>query len=682
MKVYFSKTLLYLFLILNFADEGFAKKPASTFGEELQVLQEARKQLFDLQNSEKGYWNFGSNLGPHFMGFYFLSLDWIGRRTLFTKERAEFRELVLKEQLSTGGWTPVHDNNLSDDKKFDINASILIYWYLKSAGESIESPTMKRARSRILKGGGLEASSLFTRIFLALFDGGTWEDVPAIPFLVFKENNLLGITDKKFAQWIGPHIIAIFYLQSLRVSRNLGANYLVDELALNPTSWGSFRHNKSKSRDVVTHGKGRQAIKVQPFDSQKHFKLNRKKYSNWYKEIISRQQPYGSWGGYTISTFLTYISLHDFKSRVAMNAKYFKKFDLSQLENAIEKGTQFCANMSFQSDLEAYLKAISQDGRYWDTGLTGLALIDSASEKNENEKHKLIKAADYLVSIQSENGGFAFGYDFEYAPDVDDTSEIIMFLNHLDQKRYQKPVKRAVDWILSMQNKDGGWGAFDKNNTGGPIVNLMTKDFLDSADIFDESSPDVTGHTLEALGRLGVGKNTDDYVQKAILYLKKSKHKNLGLWSGRWGVNYIYGTSAAIVGALSVGENPSEEYISKALDWFETIQNEDGGFGETTRSYNDETLAGKGMSTPSQTAWAILALMKGNRRGAVLDRAVAYLVKEFQKEGRWRDPSLVGTGHPKVVYMDYASYPRNWPVMALGIYLKIKGADLTKAQVQ
>lgn len=676
MKSYLLYTSLFILLTFSFINVGFAdKKPASSFDEELTVLKKARTQLFDLQNEKEGFWNFGSNLGPHFMGFYFLSLDWIDQKSAFKKERAEFRDLVLKEQLSTGGWSPVHDNNLKDEQKFELSASILIYWFLKSNGESIESQSMKRARAMILKNGGLEASSLFTKIFLALFDGGTWEDAPAIPFMVFRDNNLLGITDKKFGQWIGPHIIAISYLQSLQVRKNLGKKYIIDELAQNPKAWGAYRHQKTEKRRLQTNGKGNQFVTVPPFDSHKIFKSQRKKYSDWYKEIISRQQPYGSWGGYTISTYLTYISLHDFKSRVAKNEAYAKNLDISYLDKAIERGIHYVKNLSLQKDLEAYLKAISQDGRYWDTGLTGLALLDSYLEKNTTEKQKLIKAADYLVSIQSENGGFAFGHDFEYAPDVDDTSEIIMFLHHLDHKRYQKSVRRASDWMISMQNKDGGWGAFDKNNTGGPLLKLMTKGFLDSADIFDESSPDITGHTLEALGKLGVASNSDPFVKKAINYLAKSQNKNIGLWSGRWGVNYIYGTSAVVVGALSVGESPSEEYISKALDWFESIQNPDGGFGETTKSYDDEKLAGKGMSTPSQTAWAMLALIKGQRKGGVLDRAVAYLLKEFQKSGRWHDPSVVGTGHPNLIYMDYASYPRNWPVMALGQYLKLNGIE-------
>ena len=225
-----------------------------------------------------------------------------------------------------------------------------------------------------------------------------------------------------------------------------------------------------------------------------------------------------------------------------------------------------------------------------------------------------------------------------------------------------------------MQNKDGGWAAFSKNNNGHFILNLFIKPFTDAVDFFDESSPDVTGHTLEALGQLGWKKNQSYYViNRAIEYLMNSQDSKTGAWTGRWGVNYIYGTSAVLIGLMSVGEPAGKDYVKKAVKWLKSVQNkEDGGFGESTQSYTNREWLGRGVSTPSQTAWALMALIAvGEAKSETAKKAADFLVESFEKAGKWEDLSTVGTGHPGIVYMEYPSYPFIFPLIALSRYFLI-----------
>ncbi|MEI8348507.1 MAG: prenyltransferase/squalene oxidase repeat-containing protein, partial [Pseudomonadota bacterium] len=261
---------------------------------------------------------------------------------------------------------------------------------------------------------------------------------------------------------------------------------------------------------------------------------------------------------------------------------------------------------------------------------------------------------------------------------TDDTAELVIALAKTDRVRYAKNLRRATDWIIQMQNADGGWGAFDRNNNGSALLEHFVREFQDSADLFDDSSADVTGHVLEALADSGLLSSSSeeeiqDSIDSAVEYLKDTQDPKTFAWKGRWGVNFIYGTSAAIVGLLKVGESPASPYIKKSLDWLESLQNPDGGFGETTASYNVASRAGRGLSTPSQTAWVLQALLEGGRgQSLATQKAVQYLIESFQRDGRWIDHSVVGTGHPSVVYLEYPSYPYAFPLMALGKYLRLE----------
>lgn len=585
------------------------------------VILKAQENILNRQTRDH-YWNFSPYLGTHFISQYYLFLKWLNRSDTLLDEK-KLMTILLKTQLPDGSWYAVPDKNIQEG---DLDATIYNYWALKVMGLSVEDPVLKKARKFILKKGGIDKSALFVKIVLALFNNFSWKEIPRIPLFIFSEKLVDHI--QPFAQWVDPHLFAIAYLRDMSVNKKLGDAFSLQELSV----------KKKKIRNV-----------------------QRKRVSRAKKEILKRfittllrkQQPRGSWGGYSLSTMLTIFVL-DHYTKIHTGIK-------RRADRSMRRGFRFVETLYFKSGESSYL-GVLDDGRYWDTALSALALMESGYSRKS-----LLPVGKYLAYVQQDCGGFPYGEDFWYAPDTDDTSEIILLLNHLDG--FKKEVKHAVLWLTEMQNRDGGWGAFYKDNNEIKILEYLFDEFMDSADLFDESSPDITGHVLEALADTGLNRYNSRAVRRGIRYLKKSQDSATGAWYGRWGINYIYGTGAALVGLIRVGENTSSPYMQKAIKWLLSRQNKDGGFGETSRSYTDIQFAGVGISTPSQTAWAILPLIEaGMARHIQTQKAISYLLDSFEEHGRWIDSSVVGTGHPGVLYMNYPAYPYTFPLIALGRY--------------
>lgn len=574
------------------------------------------------------YWDLTPTLGSHYVSQYSLMLKWLGKTdSALDVERLKRTLYAQQEPRLGGGWQAVKDKNRNEG---DIDPTIFNYWALKAMGEDPGSPEMTRARHFILKHGGLEKASVFTKIFLALTGNMSWDAVPNIPKLLFKSWS--PVNEEDFGQWIGPHLLPIAYLRSRELVRTVDDTFDVGEL-YRDFSQRPSRTELAKEQDPELSGSEEKLVDL----------------------LLTRQQPMGSWGGYTLSTLLSEMMLDDYGKQRPEKA--------ASLTDIKKRGFEFIEDL-YLNRRESSYQGATCDGRLWDTALIGLGLAESGMPLD-----RLRPVARWLASNQrATQGGFPFGQDFWYASDTDDTAEIIMFLNRFPEMRPN--VEAGLGWLDEMQNGDGGWGAFAKDNEGGFFLEWATRPMKDSADFFDESSADVTGHILEAMGTLGRTAKSSKQVKDAVDYLKKEQKKSgFGAWSGRWGVNYIYGTGAAIVGLVRAGESPYQPYLQKALAWLASKQNEDGGFGETADSYRNKQLAGVGESTPSQTAWALLALMEGGPMYAKqAERAADYLMRVIERDGRWKDPSIVGTGHPEIVYMDYPSYAYAFPLTALARY--------------
>ncbi len=592
-------------------------------------------QLLKINNQ---YWDMGSYLGPSFVSTFLLLSKVMNLYPIYTDEDIKsHQEILFQMQQSDGSWQTLKDVNQSGG---DLNATIWNYLYLSNLS-NYDKAKLNLAKKFIELNGGVDAASLFTKFHLALLGLYPYSKLPHIPeFVVRKDSKFETRKKVLFAQWVGPHLSAMYALRKNEIIFSL------DSLKFNISDFSKIGIRKKS-------------------------KLS----TNFIDEfILKAQKQNGSWGGYTVATIL--------------NIAVLLNENISSKNPQILKALDYLKERYFLHPHAKYLGS-SQDGRYWDT-----MLLVQGLHKSGYKAQVGVDTIDYLLSIQVSNGGVPFGIDFEYAPDVDDTAEWVLallsfkddqdpFSFHLDHQRQEKikiGIQNAVNFILSMQNKDGGWGAFSLNNNGNFILKMFTKKLNDSVDLFDDSSVDVTAHAIEALAE--VNQLPLFVASKALSYFESQVEKN-GAWQARWGINYVYGTSSALVALNKIKKlHPSllgrvNLLIESSLRWLLSKQNDDGGFGETSASYDDVRLAGNGASTPTQTALAIIAMKEFlNIENQQLLNAIKYLHKSFQVNQRWSDPSIVGTGHPGVLYMQYESYAWCFTLIALGEVDKMLRAKL------
>ena len=319
----------------------------------------------------------------------------------------------------------------------------------------------------------------------------------------------------------------------------------------------------------------------------------------------------------------------------------------------------------------------------WDTAYALFALGESGMAANDP---RMVKAAEWMLKKQNrrkgdwavkvpdaEPGGWYFEHNNEFYPDVDDTAQVLLALNNIETKdaRFQsESMQRGIQWVLAMQCKNGGWASFDKDNDR---MVFQYVPFADHNAMLDPATVDITGRVLECLAAHGFTLQ-DKSVKRAIDFIRKEQECD-GSWFGRWGVNYIYGTMCVLRGLEAIGFDSHDAMIQQATEWLRMMQNPDGGWGETIGSYDDANLKGVGVSTSSQTAWAVLGLMAGgDYRSESLALGIAYLLDHQQGDGGWSEVPYTGTGFPRVFYLKYHAYPWYFPLMALSKYARSQEA--------
>jgi squalene-hopene/tetraprenyl-beta-curcumene cyclase len=318
----------------------------------------------------------------------------------------------------------------------------------------------------------------------------------------------------------------------------------------------------------------------------------------------------------------------------------------------------------------------------WDTAYALFALGEAGVPGTDP---RMVRAADWMLKKQITHAGdwcvkvkkvapagWYFEFNNEFYPDVDDTAQVILALSHAahPNERYQhESIQRAIAWVLAMQCKKGGWASFDKDNTRMVFQHVP---FADHNAMLDPPTVDITGRVLEMLANYGFSRE-HPALRQAIQFIKKQQEGD-GAWFGRWGVNYIYGTFLCLRGLEAAGEDPHEACIQQAAEWLRSIQNADGGWGETVGSYDDPQGRGQGKSTASQTAWGILGLLAaGDIRSDSVARGIEYLLRTQKPDGGWDDEFYTGTGFPKVFYLKYRMYAEYFPLLALATYLRVMG---------
>ena len=580
----------------------------------------------------------------------------------FLGEIAPAREARLAEYLrglqsDDGSWPLFHEG------AGNISATVKAYWALKLTGEDIDAPHMARARTWVLASGGAAGANVFTRISMALFGHVPWRAVPVMPVEAMLLPRWFPFHLSKIAYWSRTVVVPLLVLYSKRAR------------AENPT------------------GRGIEELFTVPAEQQLVYNVN----------------PTGSRIGdlfLRLDRGLRILEPHLPKGLRAKAFRAAEAFTIARLNGTNGLGAIFPAMVNavlmfralgyaddhphYRAAREAVETLITdRDGALylqpcfspiWDTGLAAHALLEGQAEPAD-----VVRALDWLAERQILDhvgdyasrrpdvrpGGWAFQYDNPDYPDVDDTAVVVMAMHRADPERYAENIARACEWIIGMQSKNGGWGAFDADNEHYYLNSIP---FADHGALLDPPTVDVSARCIGCLAQVDArGFATE--IARGVAYLKREQEED-GSWYGRWGANYVYGTWSALVALRAAGADMRADCIRRAVDWLASCQKPDGGWGEGLESYLPDDDGFATPSTASQTAWAVLGLMAAGEMSSPVTRAgIAWLERAPRDGVRWRETHFTGVGFPRVFYLKYHGYSAFFPLWALARYQRLIDAN-------
>jgi squalene-hopene/tetraprenyl-beta-curcumene cyclase len=539
----------------------------------------------------------------------------------------------------------------------DLDTTIEAYVALKLAGDSIDSPHMASARQFVIASGGIAASRVFTRLWLALFGEWSWDELPEMPpeLIFLPKWAPLNIYD--WGCWARQTVVPITVVATLRPVRALP--FKLDELHTTRTA----PHNGCGLLGLAFGilDRGLKLYEKSPVKPGRDLALRQA--AEW---ILARQESDGGWGGIQPPRVYSILALRVLGYPL----------DHPAVEKAIAGLDGFLIREQTPDGPIRWLEACQSP--VWDTCLAVTALLDAGLPADDPA---VVRAARWILDEEifttgdwakrrpdlSPGGMWAFEFANNGYPDVDDTAEVVISLDRIPESivpGVSAAIERGVRWGVGMQSKNGGWGAFDADNTS----TLPTKiPFSDFGAVVDPPSADVTAHMIEMLARQG------DYdtvaFHRGLDYLRAEQEVD-GAWFGRWGNNYVYGTAASMVALVAAKTGEDDAAIERGVGWLEKHQNEDGGWGEDIRSYSDPAWRGRGVSTPAQTAWALQGLIAVNPSSAAVLRGVDWLVRNQRADGGWDEDYYTGTGFPGAFYLSYEMYRYVFPISALGRYVQ------------
>jgi squalene-hopene/tetraprenyl-beta-curcumene cyclase len=617
-----------------------------------EAITEAQRWLLEQQHRD-GYWWGELESNVSITAEYLLLTHHLGVGD--AEQWAGISAYIRRHQAPDGSWPQYHDGlgNLS--------TSIEAYFALKLAGEDPNAPHMARARAWILEHGGIAKARVFTKLWLALFDQYDWEQLPAMPAWVNLLPSWFPVNLYEFASWARATIVGITVIFTLRPVATLPAGAGVQDLWRDPAERSQFaveRPRRLASWSGLFYG----LDKLLRLLDRNHVRpFQRRALATAERWLLERQEADGAWAG--IQPPWVYAIL-------ALRALGYP-LDHPVLRKALAGFERF----TWREDGMVWTESCQSP--VWDTGLAAIALLDSELPADHPA---LLRAGEWMLQEQvfaggdwqvknpdTPPGGWAFEFDNDVYPDIDDTAVVMIALDGLqlpDEAAKRRAIEAGSRWMLSMQSKNGGWGAFDVDNTKSFLTAIP---FADFGELLDRPTADVTAHALEFLGRMGY-RGEYPPAARALQFLYDLQEPD-GPWWGRWGVNYIYGLGAVLPALAELGEPMNQPAVRKAVAWLREHQRPDGGWGESADSYADPALRGAGPSTPSQTAWALLALLAaGEAASAEAARGVRYLVERQRPDGTWDEPEFTGTGFPSDFMINYHLYRHYFPLMALGRY--------------
>lgn len=630
---------------------GEGSQSAELFEQLDAVIGEAARGLTDLQKPD-GHLIFDLEADATIPAEYIFLNHFLDDRE--PELEAELAAYIRSIQGDHGGWPLFHEGDLN------LSASVKAYYALKIAGDDPDAPHMVRARQAILDHGGAERSNVFTRYALALFGQVPWRAVPVMPVELMLMPRWFPVNMWDFSYWSRTVIAPLLVLAAL----------------------------KPKARNPL--GVGIPELFARPADQIEDYLSN----------------PTGSrWGDFFLLVDRVLRRVERFFPKgtrqkaidraIAFITERLNGEDgLGAIFPAMANSVMMFDALGYPRDHPDYVTALKsvrdlvsakKDGKprfiqpcvspIWDTSLGSHAMMEAGAEIDDKAVRK---ACDWLVDRQItdvdgdwavnapgvKSGGWAFQYNNDHYPDVDDTAVVGMALHRADPEAFKEPIDLAVDWIEGMQSANGGWGAFDIDNDKDFLNNIP---FADHGALLDPPTADVSARCISFLCQLGHDRS-HPVVARGLDYLRAEQEED-GSWYGRWGTNYVYGTWSVLCALNAAGDDPAAPHIRKAVDWLVAQQREDGGWGEDGATYDKARRGEVKESTASQTAWAVMGLMAaGEVDHPAVERGIRYLLAGRREGAQWDEPWFTAVGFPRVFYLRYHGYSAYFPLWALARY--------------
>jgi squalene-hopene/tetraprenyl-beta-curcumene cyclase len=626
------------------------------------AIGKAARALMDLQRAD-GHWVFELEADATIPAEFVLLKHYLGEPEDLELER-KIGVYLRRIQGEHGGWPLYHGGG------FDISASVKAYFALKMIGDDIAAPHMARAREAILKAGGAAATNVFTRFQLALYGAGPWTTIPTMPVELILVPRWFPIHLLKMSYWARTVIAPLLVLQVKKpVARN--------------------------ARGVKVEELYQTAVKARPKSAVAH----RSRFWTWFFNsldvVLKAANPLWPRGlrQKAIDRCVAFVT-ERLNGEDGLGAIYPAMANSVMMFDALGYAPDHPHRKLARASVERLL-VIKNEEAYcqpcvspvWDTSLACHALLEAGGAEADQRVDaglKWLKPLQVLdvkgdwaeVKPDVRPGGWAFQYNNAHYPDVDDTAVVAMAMDRAQKRHglsdYDEAIDRGAEWIWGLQSRNGGWGAFDADNSYTYLNNIP---FADHGALLDPPTVDVSARCIGILAQMGVGA-VDPRMQAAVAYIEKDQEAD-GSWFGRWGVNYIYGTWSALCGLNAAGVDAQAPVMRRAVDWLVKIQNPDGGWGESCDSYAlDYQGYAPAESRASQTAWALLGLMAaGEADHPAVQRGIAWLQQNQDASGFWPEDHYTGGGFPRVFYLRYHGYSKFFPLWALARYRNLKRSN-------
>ncbi len=614
-----------------------------------QAIERSRTAL--IQKQASGGWWVGELQGDSILESEYLLLKWIlGQEN--DLELPKIANYLRRLQSPDGGW------NLYPGGPADLSGTVKAYFALKLMGDDPSAPHMAAALRVVHQLGGAEKCNTFTRFYFACLGQISFDACPTVPPEVIFLPRWFYFNLYNLSAWTRTMILPVGLVTTLRPVRNLSPNQGIAELYLDPAEanhMGFPRGGLPKSwRDLCLWiDRFLKRYEHAPLQSLRDSAM--KAAEKWLLEHMENSQGLGA-----IFPPMVYVL-------IVLRALGYPD-DHPVVQKAHKDLKDFYIEEQDTIRLQPCVSPV------WDTGIAMHALAEAGLEIESDAAKRATAwllekevrfASDWRKNVPDvEPSGWFFEFDNPHYPDVDDTAMVAMALKRLGGKGATQAVHRGIQWLLAMQNSDGGWAAFDKTKHR-PILEAIP--FADHNAMQDPSCPDIAGRVLESLGHNGFRRD-NPVVQRAIKFIRAQQDKD-GPWWGRWGVNFLYGTWQVLAGLRAVGEDMSAGYVQRAADWLARVQKPDGSWGESAATYDNPSLKGQGPATASQTAWATMGLLAvRGPHDETVKKGIDWLIANQSDDGAWEEHWFTGTGFPRVFYLKYHLYRHYFPLMALGRY--------------